>query len=422
MAVKTEKVSTQDLQLGMYVSQLDRPWIDTPFPMQGFHIRTQDDLEKLRIWCRHVHIDRRLGKAPVDSASPFSSRNNAAAKPAASKHKVVGTLGKFTPVRYETVSSLKKEVVTATVYHREITRAMIHLLNDVRVGNKLNMRIARKAGSVMVNSILRNPDAMVWLARIKDADGYSYSHSIRASILATVFGRHIGLPKEVLESLATGVLLMDVGKVKLPRHILTTPDKLTKEEWKEMKRHVQYSVDLLQHGEGTNNQILGVVQYHHERHDGSGYPFGLSGTQIPLLSRIAGIVDTYDAVTSERPWARARTSTEAVSLLYEQRDKGFQGSLVEQFIQSIGVYPTGTPVQLNSKEIAVVVAQNPERRLRPQVLVLTDKQGNPLAQPRWVDLMDGRQQAEGKPLSITSSLNHSGGPVDLASIRINNAA
>ena len=418
MAVKTEKVSTQDLQLGMYVAQLDRPWIETPFPLQGFHIRTQDDLEKLRNWCKYVHVDRRLSKTKPEPAATSKKQEKS------SRHRIVGTLGKFTPAQYETTMPLRKEVATASVYHREVTRAMIHLLNEVRVGNKLNMRVARKAGSIMVHSILRNPDALVWLGRIKETDSYTYAHAIRASILAAVFGRHIGLPKEALENLATGVLLMDVGKIRLPRHMLRTPDRLTAEEWQEMRRHVEYSVEVLEGSGGANEQIIGVVQYHHERHDGSGYPFGLSGTSIPLLSRIAGIVDTYDAVTSPRPWApEPKTATEAVSLLYEQRDKAFQGSLVEQFIQAIGVYPTGTAVRLNNNETAVVVAQNPQRRLRPQVMVVNDAEGRPLAQPRWVDLMalEHEPNVSGKPLAIASSLKHNNAMVDLGNVQINAA-
>lgn len=414
MAVQVEKFSTQDLQLGMYVSQLDRPWIETPFPLQGFHIRTQDDLEKLRIWCRHVYVDRRLSKNDPGPAQHGSSSGASAAQ----KKTVRGTLGKFQPVEYKVSRPLKREVAAAAPYHKEITRAVAHLLKDVREGKGVNLRVARKAASVVVHSVLRNPDAMVWLARLKDQDSYNYSHSIRSSILATVFGRHIGLPQEVLENLATGVLLMDVGKLKVPGHLLTKPEALTSTEMREMRRHVQYGVKLLEDLPGINDQILAVVQYHHERHDGSGYPEGLSGPQIPLLARIAGIVDTYDAVTSPRPWARARSSNEAVSMLYELRDNTFHGQLVEQFIQSIGVYPTGTPVKLSNEAVAVVVAQNPSRRLRPQVMVVQDEQQRPLARPRIVDLMKVDQDDSGRKLSIASGVPPEACQVDLSRVEL----
>lgn len=410
MAVRTERIVTQDLSIGMYVSELDRPWIETPFPLQGFHIRSDDDIRQLQAWCKHVYIDRQLGTGPLEPVSAPVAR-----------HRVRGSIGKFTPVRYTATQTLKQEVVSATLYHREVTRAVVHLLNDLRAEKALNLRVARKAASVMVHSILRNPDAMVWLARLRDRDSYGYAHSIRASILATVFGRHIGLPKDVLENLATGVLLMDIGKTRLPRSLLTSPDPLGPDHWALMSEHVQYGVDLLQDSSGVNDQMLAVVQYHHERHDGSGYPFGLSGAEIPLLARIAGIVDTYDAVTSERPWARARTATEAVSVLYELRDTGFQATLVEQFIQAIGVYPTGTPVELSTGDVGVVVAQNPSRRLRPQVMVVRDGAGQPLERPRIVDLMNVQQDAEGRPLAVAGCLRADRATFDLGNLQINAA-
>lgn len=164
-----------------------------------------------------------------------------------------------------------------------------------------------------------------------------------------------------------------------------------------------------------------MVQYHHERHDGSGYPQKLSGPQIPLLARIAGIVDTYDAVTSPRPWADAKSSTEAVSLLYEQRDKAFHGQLVEQFIQAIGVYPTGTLVQLSNRDVGVVIAQNPSRRLRPQVMVVMDGHHQPLARPHVVDLLEVHQDEAGRKLAISGGLQPAAAPVDLSRLQINAA-
>jgi HD-GYP domain-containing protein (c-di-GMP phosphodiesterase class II) len=415
MSIQVEKCDTQDLQLGMYVSQLDRPWIETPFPLQGFHIRSKDDIEKLRVWCRHVFIDRRLSKHDPGSVQPESSNS---AGTGHKKKAVRGTLPRFQPVEYKLSRPLKREVAAAAPYHKEITRAVAHLLQDVRAGKGVNLRVARKAASVVVHSVLRNPDAMVWLARVKDQDSYTYSHSIRSSILATVFGRHIGLPQEVLENLATGVLLMDVGKLKVPEHLLTKPGALTSAEMREMRRHVQYGIKLLEEQPGINDQMLAVVQYHHERHDGSGYPEGLNGPQIPLLARIAGIVDTYDAVTSPRPWASARSSNEAVSMLYELRDTTFHGELVEQFIQSIGVYPTGTPVKLSNEAVGVVIAQNPSRRLRPQVMVVQDEHQRPMARPRIVDLMKVDQDDAGSKLSIAGGVPPDACQVDLARVEL----
>lgn len=423
MAVKVEKVLTSDLQIGMFVSQLDRPWIETPFPLQGFPVRSQDDIDKLKVWCRFVYIDVR--RSMINPAlPPHAVAPRAPARPQAAQAPapVRGNLGKFTPTRYSTSQSLKREVATAAPYHREISRAMLHLMGQVREGKALSFPVARKAAAVVVQSVVRNPDAMVWLARLKDRDSYSYSHSVRASILATVFGRHVGLPQDVLMNLATGTLLMDIGMARLPREILVRPEAtLGSEQRNELRQHVRYGLELLEQCDGINDQILGLVQYHHERHDGSGYPHGLAGTAIPLLARIAGIVDTYDAITSPRPHAEPVTSTEAVSLLYDQRDKGFQGALVEQFIQAIGVYPTGTLVELSSREVGVVIAQNPTRRLRPQVMVLLDRHGRQLSMPKVVNLLEVEHDEAGQALTIAGGLKAGAHDIDLARIQVNAA-
>jgi HD-GYP domain-containing protein (c-di-GMP phosphodiesterase class II) len=421
MSIKIEEILAQDLQLGMYVSQLDRPWIETPFPMQGFHVRTQEDVDKLRVWCKHVYIDVQLGKGPLDfqASSPTPSKSaKAVVRPGA----VRGNLGKFTPTRYVVSSDIKKEVAKAAPHHREITRAVVKLFNQAREGGGINFVVARKISRAVVASIIRNPDAMVWLARLKDKDSYSYNHSIRCAILAAVFGRHIGLQVDVLENLVTGVLVMDIGNARLPRKILNTDEaELDAVDRRAIRDHVQHSLDILESQDNVNDQVLGVVQYHHERHDGSGYPAGLQGTQIPLLARIAGIVDTFDAITSPRPWIAARSSTEAVSVLYAERDGAFQGALVEQFIQSIGVYPTGTIVELSNQEVGVVIAQNPSRRLRPQVMVVMDANKTNLSRPHVVDLLTVTTDDAGQPLMIASGLTAGAYQLDLSRIHVNAA-
>lgn len=422
MAVKVEKVATSDLQVGMFVSQLDRPWIETPFPLQGFPIRSQNDIEKLRVWCKFVYIDVR--RSVISPALPPHAVSNRPPRPTTTMAQapVRGNLGKFTPMRYSISQPLKREVATAAPYHREISRAMLHLIGQVRESKALSFPVARKAAAVVVQSVVRNPDAMVWLARLKDKDSYSYSHSVRASILAAVFGRHIGLPEEVLHNLATGALLMDIGMARLPREVLIRPEaSLSREQQAELRQHVSHSLDILEHCNGINDQILGLVQYHHERHDGSGYPHGLAGTRIPLLARVAGIVDTYDAITSPRPYADPVTSTEAVSMLYDQRDKTFQSALVEQFIQAVGVYPTGTLVELSNKEVGVVIAQNPTRRLRPQVMVVLDQDRRQLSMPRVVNLLEIERDDHGQALTIAGCLRAGAHNVDLARIQVNAA-
>lgn len=403
MSTKQEKVSTFDLAIGMYVSALDRPWVETPFPIQGFHIDSQATIEQLRRHCKFVFVDQKLSRVQA-TFEPAPVPMTGSRKSAAGIVNPAARLRKFEPVAYTTSQALQKEVSVATTIHHETARAIVQVLNEVRNGKDLNAPVVRKIAGLMVNSVVRNPDAFVWLSRVREADSYSYAHSLRSSIWALVFGRHLGLPKDILEELSFGVLLSEVGKTKVPRNLLMKPDALTEDEMSVVRKHVEHGVDILRNCQGVSETAISVVQFHHERFDGSGYPYGIGGTDIPLLARIAGIVDSYDAITSPRPFAPAKSSTEAVSILYESRDKLFQGQLIEQFIQAVGVYPTGTLVQLSTREVGVVIAQNTARRLRPQVMVVTDHEQNLLARPEVVDLASVTMDSAGKPLSIARCL------------------
>lgn len=403
MASKPEKISTLDIAIGMYVSALDRPWVETPFPIQGFHIESQLNIEQIRRYCRFVYVDRKLSRVEV-SFPTGAVVSSGVKRSAAGIVNPAARIRRFEPVVYSNSQPLQKEVAVATTIHQEITRAVAQVLNDVRSGKELNALVVRKAAGLMVNSVTRNPDAFVWLSRVRDVDSYSYAHSLRSAVWALVFGRHLGMPKDILEELALGTLLSEVGKTRIPRQLLMKPGALTVEEFAEVRKHVGHGVEILQQCRGVSETAISVVQFHHERMDGSGYPYGLAGADIPLLARIAGIVDTYDAVTSPRPYAPARSSTEAVSILYEQRDRAFQGQLIEQFIQAVGVYPTGTLIQLSTSEVGVVISQNTARRLRPVIMLVTDHEQNLLSRPEVVDLMNIEHDSVGNALSISRSL------------------
>jgi HD-GYP domain-containing protein (c-di-GMP phosphodiesterase class II) len=165
-------------------------------------------------------------------------------------------------------------------------------------------------------------------------------------------------------------VLTDVGKVKIADALLKKPGQLSESEQLQLRAHVQFSLDILATSSEKDHRIFEIVELHHERHDGSGYPHGHAGTAIPLLPRIAGMVDSYDAMISARPYAAARSSFHAMQELSDLRDDKFQGELVEQFMQAVGLFPTGSLVELNTGEVGIVIAQNPSRRLKPKVMVV----------------------------------------------------
>lgn len=409
-AVEQKTILVDELQVGMYVSKLDRPWIETPFPLQGFYIRELGEIDQLKRHCRNVTIDlarSRVAVEPVRHVVPQAARP-AEPKPAA----------KVRRPAYQNTASMPQEVNHSRELHGRFADAVTTVYQRLSQGRPVDLEGAREVTGQVVESVIRNPDAMVWLSRVRNKDSYSYHHAFRCAIWGTVFGRHLGLSRPVLGELALGLTLMDVGKAKLPDGLISKNGILNPAERTELRRHVQYSLDILGTMPGISAGVVQMVAEHHERFDGSGYPHQLAGKAISPLGKIAGLVDTYDAMTSERPYARALTSVEAVSRLYELRNTEFQAQLVEEFIQAIGVYPTGSLVHLSNQEVGVVIAQNPERRLRPKLLVLLDGDKKALPRPRYMDMMTTTHDSAGEPLRIMTSLLPGSFGVDPAKVQL----
>jgi len=361
-----QKVSVDELRLGMYVSRLDRPWIETHFLFQGFHISSEADVLELRRTCEYVFVDPERGEVPDAEARRL----------APPRRRVVGEeIFRNVPSQgvYPVVTSLDEELQAARDSRATTLAEISNILDDLRAGRKIHIDSMRQAVSGMIASIVRNPDAFLWLTRLKDKDSYAYAHCVDASSLAVAFGRHLGFSQQDLESLAIGTLLFDIGKLQLPDSLLKKPGRLTEKEYALMRRHVEFGVQIVQEMHGSSQDIVSTVKYHHERHDGKGYPLGAKGKKIPVFGRIAALVDCYDAITSERPYSHAMSAYDAVQLIYEWRDKDFQVDMVEQFIQCIGIFPAGTLVELTSGEIGIVVAQNRVRRLRPRIMLVLDR-------------------------------------------------
>jgi HD-GYP domain-containing protein (c-di-GMP phosphodiesterase class II) len=194
----------------------------------------------------------------------------------------------------------------------------------------------------MVQSLFRNRDAMSWLARMRDKDDYLYNHSLAASVWALAFGRHLGLDQDTLRSVGMGAMVLDIGKTKLPLSLLNKTGKPEQSEWRVLRDHVRLGLEILDKDSNADACMKSMVALHHERLDASGYPNALNGEAIPLAGRIAAIVDSYDAMTSSRPYARGLSTYDAVRELKRLSRTHFQPELVELFIQAVGVFPTGT--------------------------------------------------------------------------------
>lgn len=434
MGIKQVKLNVNELTIGMYVSGLDRPWSQTPFPLQGFYIRDLGEITQLKTLCNHVYIDVEKGRGPV-SANLKTLTQGRVKGAGREPHKNSFLTEPVAPLKiqrnlYREVQPLQKEVKKARQLHQKVYGAVGEVLDQLERNQLQTASIGetKRVASEMVDSVLRNPDAFTWLSRVQEKDEYTYSHAVRSSVWAILFGRHIGLPKRDLDVLALGVLLKDVGKVMLDSELLTKVER-TAEEEKAYESFVELGADILRKTPGVEPRVISVVKTHCERLNGSGFPQGLRGDKIPLLGKIAGIVTYYDHVTNPRGSRHPIAPSKAVAKLYELRNIQFQEELVVEFIRAIGLYPTGTLVELSTGEVGVVVEQNFERRLKPKVMLVLDACKQPLAECSLLDLSedDKRKQAlldsgkktryEIEKVEIARDLEPGSYDVDIANIR-----
>ena len=399
MALKEIKVLLEDLKPGMYVSRLDRPWTDAPYSMQGFYINSQDDIDKLLKYCESVIIDVARSNEPDESRDAKKTPTEKQ-----SDIEIKRGLINMKPKRYKDTSTRTEELEEAAKSYENLSGVVTEMLGNVVNNKKLDVLILKKAVNPMIDSVLRNPDAYAWLTRLKHADNYSYNHSICCAVWAVAFGRHLGMPKKDLQTLALGALLFDIGKVKLPSKLINKPGRYNGTEFNIMKQHVEYSLEILAVTEGVNDDVTNMVKMHHERHNGSGYPDGLKGDQITIYAKIAGLVDCYDAMISERIFASPLSPHDTIKKFYEWRNIDFQAELVEQFIQIVGVYPVGTIVELSNGFVGVIVNQHRVWRFRPKIMLLLNANKESLDEFKTIDLFVQTIDDDGNPLDIVKSI------------------
>ena len=393
-----QKVNVAYLKVGMYVSNLDRPWIDTPFLLEGFSIQNEEDITALSKYCVYVYIDtdRGIGATEYIENTPRLKTNPQLERFLQDNNK---------QVNYENTIPLKEELPATKTALEGASNQVAHIMEDVKEGKNLDIKAVRGIVEPILDSIIRNSEAYMWLSMMQKKSSYIYSHSVDNCALAIAFGRHMGLPKKDLRTLAIGLLMMDMGNVKVPEAILNKKARLTEAEYRIVKKHVGYSVDILNETEGMGEDIRNIALTHHERFDGSGYPNALQGTHIPVYGRMAAIIDCYDAMTSHRPFSKARSPYAALQSIYNWRGSAFQPELVEQFLQCIGVYPTGSLVEMSNGEVAIVLEQNLTQRMRPKVMLILDRDKSQLKEYRTVDLVEKLEDSNHLPLNIYRGLD-----------------
>ncbi|MDH3714010.1 MAG: HD-GYP domain-containing protein [Gammaproteobacteria bacterium] len=371
-SVQAVEIPVTDVEIGMYVNELDIPWLESPFIYQGFIVETKQQLEQLKSVCHFVSVDVRKS---TNKRMPKSARSG----------------------DYEV--SVERELGAANGV-RESTRKLVkNIFQEIELGKGIDGNKVQDVVHETVDSVLRNPDALTLLTQIKNKDEYTAEHSMNVSILSAAFGRYMGMSRVEIEEIAYCALLHDVGKIRVPTEILNKEGALNGDEFGIMKKHTVFGRAILMASDAMMTPAVDVAYAHHERMDGTGYPRQLPRENIPQLAKLIAITDAYDAITSTRCYKSARSPFEALTVIYDNRGRQFDDKLTEKFVECVGVYPPGSIVEMTNGEIGIVLSVHPEHKLNPRVIMVRDAEKKPRHE-RIVHLRHADLDGEGAPYKV----------------------
>ncbi|GHT92209.1 cyclic di-GMP phosphodiesterase [Betaproteobacteria bacterium] len=375
------------LAVGMFVHDLNCDWIEHNFIRNHFLINNEKTLQRvLALNIKEIYIDVSKGGDVAEAPTQAEAERQIDVQIEAIAHNPPDI--QLKPV------TLGEEKKRAKKLHAEANRIVHGMMNDVRLGKQIEIEQIEPVVERIVNSIFQQQDALLPLARLKNHDEYTFQHSVSVCALMTSFARALDLSREVIREIAIGALLHDTGKATIPDALLNKPGKLTDAEFDQMKSHVVQSKIILEATPGISPVALAVAAQHHERFDGTGYPNKLKGEDISLYGQMGAIVDVYDAITSNRCYHKGMPPTEALRKLLEWSKFHFKPELVQVFIRTLGIYPTGSLVRLESGRLAIVEEQHADQLVQPTVNVIFHTKGYYLT-PERVDLRRSQDRIVG---------------------------
>jgi len=402
-------LDSRDLLVGMYVCELDCPWSDTPFPMGGFHVKRAEDIQTLQKFCRHVTIDTNKGAEPARR-----KRTDLTILSSARRAAPIGATLKVNRDTYPVTHSIKQILDKSSSAYDALQTQFQSVCIAVREGRTMNLQPLEPLIKAVVDSLIANPQALIWILFTDTNAKFPSSYCVRAAIWAAMLGRQVGLKRNDIEILFLGTLLCDIGMNLLPERLVSKRGHFRKKEFLAYRKHIEFGLELLNHHSQADERILRIVRNHHERHDGRGFPRGIKGDQIPSLARYANLAYCFERLVGTNSDKRKYSPAQATARLYKQRVIKFPEQLVVELIHVLGMYPIGTLVAINSGEYALVLNQNETQRLSPKVALLTDAARQPLKTPKVVDLAS---DDESSSQCIEHAVSLEQFPVDLSAYR-----
>ncbi|MEL0640566.1 HD-GYP domain-containing protein [Pseudoalteromonas aliena] len=360
---------------GMFVQSVTKQTGCIKVKNQGW-VKTQASINKLeKAGVLEVEIDP--DKTIVESI-PVNESNN-----------TTPAIKKYDP--WQRTHNFDHEINKAKKIYNEAKTLQLKAFKDIEAGRNIDITPFKELASGFMDSVFRNQDALACLTQMRQKDAYLLEHSINVSILMSIFAKHLGIEKNIIEQLTTGALLHDIGKIKIPDEVLNKPGRLTEAEFEIMKKHSLFSKEILEEA-GLTGFAVDIAGMHHERLDGNGYPFAKKGDEISQYVRMASIVDVYDALTAERVYKAGMEPIKAFKILKDGCPDSFDGELLTKFIQCIGIHPVGTLVRLSSQKVGLVIQSNPTKPLKPVVKTFYNAKHSHYTEVQDLDLSSKKTQ------------------------------
>jgi HD-GYP domain-containing protein (c-di-GMP phosphodiesterase class II) len=379
-----KKISSERLRLGMHLQAFCGAWLEHPFWRTKFVLTDPNDINLiLESSIKEVWIDISKGIDVEASNEPDAVEPPAVAEiPAA-------------PPEVQEKASFAEEVKRAGRIVTKGKEAVVSMFQEARMGKAIDAEAAAPLVEEISNSVLRNPGALISLARLKTADDYTFMHSVAVCALMIALARQIGLDEQQTREAGMAGLLHDLGKAMIPMSILNKPGKLTDAEFDLVKTHPAEGHKLLLGGTGINEISKDVCLHHHEKVDGSGYPEGLNGDTMSLYAKMGAVCDVYDAVTSNRPYKAGWDPAESIKRMAEWTGH-FDATVFQAFVKSLGIYPVGSLVRLASGKLGVVTEQGEHSLLKPKIKVFFSTKSQAYIKPETIDLARSPEKIAGR--------------------------